>query len=271
MKLIACDLDGTIIDEHNHCDSSVIETVKKIHQHQDLFAICSGRPVDSYSPLLKEWGLEGMVDYLIGSNGGEIHHVQSGQREIPYCLEPEVLLEIMDLYEPLGLIPTLYEGAMFYAQKITPQVEVVAKRVRQEVRQADIRSITTSPQIKLMFVLDPEKMSQAEEFLLEHPDPRYCGYKTAYDLLEFNHASLGKDTGLQVVGKKEHISSKDMIAFGDTTNDIPMLKYAGIGVCMENGTSDAKVVADWIAPSVQENGFAKVMNQFYEGKEKKLL
>ena len=56
-----------------------------------------------------------------------------------------------------------------------------------------------------------------------------------------------------------HITQNEMMAFGDTTNDIQMLEYVRYGVVMENGTDDAKRAAWAIAPSVTEKGFARFL------------
>lgn len=260
IRLVAADLDGTIINSDGVCDPSVAETVRELRQNGIAFAICSGRPVASITGLLAGWHLEGEIDYLIGSGGGEVLDMKTGKMEVPYVLDVPLIQEIIDLYEPAGLIPTMYEGAMFYAQKITPQVQIVADRVGQEVREGDIRTLTVKPQIKVMFVLNPEDMPVAEEFERNHRDPRYIGFKTAPDLLEFNDARLGKDTGMAIVGEMMGITAAEMMAFGDTTNDIPMLRYAGAGICMANGTQDAKDAADDIAPSVNEQGFARYVH-----------
>ena len=91
----------------------------------------------SITGLLAGWHLEGELDYLIGSGGGEVLDMKTGRMVVPYMLDVPLIREIIDLYEPEGLIPTMYEGAMFYAQKITPQVRSVADRVGQEVREGD--------------------------------------------------------------------------------------------------------------------------------------
>lgn len=56
IRLIASDLDGTIINEHNACDPSVAEAIAHYRSCGVRFAVCSGRPIDSLTPLLEGWG-----------------------------------------------------------------------------------------------------------------------------------------------------------------------------------------------------------------------
>ena len=95
IRLIASDLDGTIIDGSNCCDKRIPETIAHYRGQGVKFAVCSGRPVDSVLPLLKGWGLDGVSDYIIGSNGGEVLEIASGKRQEAYALSPEVLKEII--------------------------------------------------------------------------------------------------------------------------------------------------------------------------------
>ena len=262
IKLIASDLDGTIIDGNGQCHPDVVKTLERVRGMGVKFAICSGRPISSVLPLVKGWGLDGNCDYIVGSNGGEVLEVARNRDVKAYTLEPALLREIMDLYEPLGLIPTLYgKGDELFVQKITPQVEIVLNRLGMRGTVADIRAITTESQVKLMMILNPELMETAEKFYSEHQDLRYIAFKTAVDLFEFNHPLLAKDVGIQIIAAAMHIEPDEIMAFGDTTNDLDMLKYVKYGIVMENGTDDAKAIAYDIAPSIHEAGFAKYLDK----------
>ena len=118
IRLIASDLDGTIINAKNQCDPSVTEEIRRLREHGMKFAVCSGRPIDSVLPLLEGWGLRDLSDYVVGSNGGEVLETATGKRQEYYPLEPDLIREIIDLYEPLNLIPTLYDGTRLYVSRI---------------------------------------------------------------------------------------------------------------------------------------------------------
>ncbi len=260
IKLIASDLDGTIIDGNGQCDPSVIETIDAFRALGIKFAICSGRPADSVTPLLKGWNLEGRVDFLIGTGGGEVLDMSTGKRTNVYPLQPDLLLEIMDLYEPLGLVPTVQDGMNLYVQRIDEHVEKLGQRIGINIVETDVRKMVVKPEGKEMMIVDPALMPQVEEFAKEHQDPRYVAFKTAHDLFEMNDPRLAKDVGIQIVASIMNITPNEIMAFGDTTNDIQMLSYVRYGIAMENGTDDAKSVAFAIAPSIHEQGFAKFIS-----------
>ena len=259
IRLIASDLDGTLIDTHNQCDPRIPQTIAHYRNFGVKFAVCSGRPIDSVLPLLEGWGLDDLSDYIIGSNGGEVLERSTGKRQTAYMLEPEVLRDIIDLYEPLGLIPTLYDGMTLYVTRKNRTTDTIAARVGVKAVIGDVRAMTVKPELKEMFVVEPEKMEEVEKFAREHPDPRFNGFKTAVDLFEISHPLLAKDVGVRIIGSMMQITPHEMMAFGDTTNDVQMLDYVQYGIAMANGTDDAKAVAYDIAPSVEEAGFAQYL------------
>ena len=264
IKLITSDLDGTIIDRNGNCDPRISNTFERLRKLNIPFAINSGRPVASIIPLLKGWNLEEVTDYIIGSNGGEIYDVKNQTLEIEkeYALTRDIILEIIDIYEPLDMVPTYYtsEGEL-YVDCVTPDVERVAGRLQTQVHIGDVRSHIGEREIKEMFILNPNNMERVEKYYSEHLDPRYIGFKTINDLFEFNHPLLNKDVGVKKLAKQLGINSDEIIACGDTTNDIAMLEGIHYGLVPDNATDDAKAVAYAITPSVDKAGIAQYLDE----------
>ncbi len=261
IKLIASDLDGTIINHHNACDPSTVEAVKRVRDMGIKFAICTGRPIDSMTPFLKEWGLYGNVDYIIGSNGGEVLEIETNKHAITYDLSEEVLKDVLALYEPLGVIPSVYDGQILYVQTPNEFTAKICKRIGVIEKQANIYDLLDRPTIKIMFMVEEDKMKEIEAFYQNHLDERYVGFKTAVDLFEISNPLLAKDVGVEMVAAMMHINHDEMMAFGDTSNDVAMLKKVKYGIVMANGSEDAKKVAYDKTLSIEENGFAYYLNK----------
>lgn len=257
VKLVACDLDGTIINADGTCNASVNKAIQYLHSKNIPFAICSGRPISSILPLLNGWNMQGEVDFIIGSNGGEVMEMQEGNRIVLSTIPKELILEIIDRYEPLGCVPALYGPTdELYVQKITKECEICAGRISMRLIQKDIRSMVHD-EIKQMFIVDHDEMHNIEEYYQAHQDDRYYGFKTAVNQFEFNDPSLSKKAGLSKLAELLHLTNEEVMAFGDMSNDIEMLKWAKYGICMANGSEDAKAAAFDIAPSISEDGFCK--------------
>ena len=80
--------------------------------------------------------------------------------------------------------------------------------------------------------------------------------------LEFAHPDVSKGTGLQFVADRIGITPAQTVAFGDGENDLELLEWAGYAVAVENADPALKERADLIAPSVEEEGVAQVIEAF---------
>lgn len=89
--------------------------------------------------------------------------------------------------------------------------------------------------------------------------PTLTVVQTAPGVVEIVPAGFDKGTGLARVAHLLGVRSEKVVAFGDMPNDIPMLRWAGHGVAMENGHPDIQAVADEIAPNNNKSGVARVL------------
>ena len=96
IKLIASDIDGTLINSKSDCTAATIEAITKAREQGMKFAICSGRPVSGIKPLLKGWHLEDLCDYIVGMNGGEVLNVKENKFVSCYPLDRDIILALMD-------------------------------------------------------------------------------------------------------------------------------------------------------------------------------
>ena len=83
---------------------------------------------------------------------------------------------------------------------------------------------------------------------------KFRAFKSQADMFEFVHPELSKVYGIRYYCSQHGYSTSEAAAFGDTTNDIEMLKECGTGVCMCNGTEDARQAADIVCQPVLLDG-----------------
>lgn len=109
----------------------------------------------------------------------------------------------------------------------------------------------------LFIIGDEEKVeSIADQF----PELTFTwSYPQGYDIYSTGN---DKTTTIESVLKHLGISWAETMAFGDGENDIPMLQKAGVGVAVANAKENVKAAADYIAPSVDEDGVAEALKHF---------
>jgi hydroxymethylpyrimidine pyrophosphatase-like HAD family hydrolase len=77
--------------------------------------------------------------------------------------------------------------------------------------------------------------------------------------------NLNKGTGLAWLADYLHIPQAAVMAVGDNDNDVSMLTWAGVGVALDNASPAARAAADWIAPSVADDGAAAALETYVLG------
>ena len=99
-------------------------------------------------------------------------------------------------------------------------------------------------------------MPELEAYIAAHPHPNFKGVKTQTVMMEFMNPKISKYYGLKKFCELNDISVKEVIAFGDTSNDNEMLKHC-YGVCLCNGSEDSKAIADEVTElDCAHDGFA---------------
>jgi hydroxymethylpyrimidine pyrophosphatase-like HAD family hydrolase len=78
---------------------------------------------------------------------------------------------------------------------------------------------------------------------------------------------VDKGRGLAWLADHLRIEQSEVLAIGDSDADVPMIEWAGIGVAMGNGSPDAKAAADWVAPTLENNGAAAAIERFCLGND----
>jgi hydroxymethylpyrimidine pyrophosphatase-like HAD family hydrolase len=80
--------------------------------------------------------------------------------------------------------------------------------------------------------------------------------------VEVTSPSVSKGAALAFVAERFGVSREEVIAVGDSGNDVSMVEWAGLGVAMANATPDVHAVADWVAPPVGDDGVVEIIERF---------
>lgn len=259
IKLVLCDIDGTIVKTDRSMTKRTKDTIHKIHEHGYYFGLASGRPVDELSRNTKKWGLNFDFDILIGMNGAELKDGIHNKEYKYFMLKTEWLKEIMKLMAPFDLNPYIYYHGKMMCLKMDDDIRRSSKRNQKQIIIAsDPSDMYAEENAKIMYRVKEEDAAAIEKYINEHPSPYYKAFKTQTTMIEFADRRISKANALKEFCKMNpDIPLSSIIAFGDATNDNEMLECSGIGVCMANGCEDTKEAADILTEkSNDEDGFA---------------
>ncbi|WP_294561972.1 Cof-type HAD-IIB family hydrolase [uncultured Traorella sp.] len=264
IRMVLCDIDSTLITDDQRLTPYTKNIIDRLHDHGILFGIASGRPINEVNTKAKLWGFDYNFDILIGMNGSELWDEKAQKQYDYYKLKREWMKEIIELMEPYHSNPYIYyHDVMMCKDADENMMRSSRKNGKEVIVVKDMKEMYAEENAKIMFRIKESQMDEIEA-MLEKLDAPYKGFKTQPTLIEFADKRTSKDYALKEFCKMNDIDLKDVLAFGDTSNDNSMLECAGWGVCMANGSDDTKAIADDITERTNnEDGFAYYMEEHF--------
>lgn len=262
--LIIADIDGTLAGKGQEMMPITRRAFQELHKRGAKLGVASGRPAsDTLIKRTQCWDLGFDLDVLVGMNGGQVLDQNTGKYEEFYKLKKEYIKEIIEMMEPTGLNPFVYKTGYMLSQYLDERMSASAMRNHEPAIPAkDISELWEEDNAKLLFRL-PDDESLVEgivAFAKAHPKPYYQSFLTGPMMLEFQDPRVNKGLAVQKYCEENGIDLKDVIAFGDATNDNEMLEVAGLGVCLKNGLESTKAYADVVMDyTCEEDGVGRYL------------
>lgn len=266
IKLVVADIDGTLTNNKKILTEFTKKTIIQLREKGILFGLASGRCVDNQLLYYyKEWGFKEQFDILIGMNGAQLYDGVNNKRYDYHSLSKEDVKEICDLVKPLDVNPFVYDEGNMICLKADDAT--LASSLRNEmpfIVSPDGSLLYNKDRPKLMIRVDEDKMEALEKYFDENKKEgvTYRSVKTQTTMLEFIDYRTNKGDALVNFCQLNNIDLKDVMTFGDISNDNELLEVAGVGVCMINGSDETKGYASDITElSNDEDGFAHYLQE----------
>ncbi|NUS45273.1 MAG: HAD family hydrolase [Mycobacteriaceae bacterium] len=265
--LVASDVDGTLLDPHEHVAERTRRAVGNVVAAGVPFVLATGRPPRWIPPIVE--GL-GHAPIAVCGNGAVIYDSAADRVLETFSLEVGALNRLAEL--AYRLLP----GCGLAAERVgasahdaaTPQFvstpEYEHAWLNPDNTAVSLEEVLDAPAIK-MLVRVPSMTSEAMRKVLE---PNLDGladltYSSNHGLIELSAPGITKASGLAQVARLNGIALDRIVAFGDMPNDVPMLTMAGHGVAMGNAHAQARAAADEITASNADDGVAKILERWW--------
>lgn len=262
MRLIASDLDGTIVGRDGKISDRTVRAFRACRDAGVEIVFVTGRPPRWLHPLRDQLGHAGTV---ICSNGALVYDLEQERVLATHLLRASLVVEARTI------IKNLYPAATFGAETeagflIEPGfLEEGAMELLGAVQPAWLAdSLTDHPGVTKFLAREPRV---APDEFLSTVRPAVGHLVTATHsapevaLVEMSVTGLDKSVALADYAKKLGIGAADVVAFGDMPNDIAMLTWAGSGYAMASGHPDALAAANLRAPAFADDGVAQVLEK----------
>ncbi len=275
VKLIVSDLDDTLLADDLTISPENMEAIAQARAQGMTFTFATGRMFVSSLPYAKQLQLSDEVP-LICYNGAVIRRI-NGEVIYENLLPHQLALDIVRYCEDRGWTTNLYYKDELYVREINPEVQYYTSVARVPAHEVgDLVQFLTDgrkePE-KILIVSPAEENSARQELLMEMFGKEAQILQSKRRYLEITNVDALKATALQWLVQYLGISMEEVLAIGDSNNDVEMLRTAGLGVAVANAVPAAKAAADHITASNNESGVARAIWEFAlvcEGCTKKL-
>ena len=265
-KLIAIDIDGTLLDKNKSVSQNTIKCIRALKQDYKIVLI-SARMPKAMRHIQSDLGI---TDYpIVAYNGGLVLH----QNKIlsHTGIDFQTFSEILQANHDLNLHLSLYHNDEWFAPQKDhwSRREVANTKAEPEFKSneavlEDWKMYNKEPH-KIMCMGDESKVEQFYQRLSQHYNNKLHLYRSKPTYIEMAAMQISKLSGLQVLLQKiyKDIKLDNILAYGDNYNDVEMINKVGLGVAVENAKDEVKAVADDYTQSNIEHGVANHLQKLF--------
>lgn len=263
-KLIALDMDGTLLREDGSISERTKSAIQQARQKGVKVVLASGRPIEGLERYLTELGLTTNDDYALSYNGALIKNVGTRENICSQLISGKDLHDVYALSQHVGVNTHAFSAEMGL---ISPKLSHYTEHERDingiPLTLIDFNELSEDhPIIKVMLVDEPEILSPGVEQLPVDYYDRFTVVRSAPFFLEILNKNSNKGNGVAMLADYLGIKAEEVICVGDAGNDAHMLEYAGLSVAMGNAFDEIKAIADYVTHSNEDDGVAHVIEKF---------
>lgn len=279
IRLVALDIDGTLIDEDGVIGERTKRAVRAAMDRGVLVIVATGRMPSSAMHFVDALGIHGpLIAYqgaLIRADPDPAHARKRGTglplgRIVAHTpMSAEVAREIVGWVAGRGLDPHLNHLERFILRADDPSADDYSRfnGVGAELA-PDLTTAITHPITKILAAGEPEDVARAFGAAREHFAGRAEVTVSHPRFLEFLAPGVSKGRAVRRVARSQGIPLGQVMAVGDQLNDLEMIAAVGHGVAMPSAPAQVQAIARYIAPPVADEGAAQMIERLVLGRER---
>lgn len=282
-KLVAIDLDGTMLNSYGIVTQNTKEVIKKVQEKGIEVIIASGRPIDSIKTIAKEIESE---NYFISGNGAILYDIKKDEIIYENILKKAKTLDIIKICEENSIYYNIYTekeilakslnyNVLYYykenldkEEKNKTHIKIVEDLYKYlEERNEKIIKITICDKNKSIFNSILKKLKTIDDIeVLEvsHMSRKMIRQGTEevpieYFYTEISAKNVDKWYAIEMLAEKLNIKKEEIVAIGDNVNDEKMIKEAGLGIAMGQSLPKITKISNYTTNNNNEEGVANAL------------
>lgn len=258
-RLVALDADGTLFGEDLTVHPAVREAIHQAQGRGVIVTVATGRAFVGARAVARQ--IDARVP-LIGFQGAIIQHAETEEIIYRATFSRDLVPQVMAWARPKGLHVTLYADDTIYLEEERYEDRFYDRWFGLPRRLvADVSGALPGDPTKFLIIGEPDTLDAIEPDL----NARFTGH---FDIIRSHNLFLegvptgvSKGNALARLAAHFDVPRAQVMAVGDAENDISMIEWAGLGVAMGQASPRVRQVADWVAPTVEEDGVVEVFRR----------
>lgn len=267
IRLIAMDLDGTLLTTDKRLTARNRSAMEKAAEMGNYIVPATGR---IYAGLPEEIRELPFIRYLILANGAAVYDREEDQVLYRAEIPQQTALQVFDWLDGFPAIYDCYQDGQAYmtaemlkkADRYAPSPIYLKMILSLRKPVPDLKEQIRKRGGAVQKIQAFCQTAETQELVMQKTAERFPQLAVTSSIarnIEINDGRANKGAALQALCEYLGIGTEGAVAFGDGSNDLSMIRAAGIGVAMENGVQAAKDAADRIAPGNDEDGVGRVI------------
>ena len=261
IELVAIDLDGTLLRSDKQVSPATLDAIRRTVEAGVHVVLATARPPRSTRAIHESLGL---VTPTVHYNGALISDLPGNRhvyhRPLPATLARQLVNAAREVDS--RIVVSLEVLDRWYTDYVDPNLQTETSKSFQPDVVGPLQTLLNNAVTKLMFMAEPARLRPIRELI----DRRFAGQvglpASDAHLLQLVHPIADKAHALEQIATQLGVSAQRVMAIGDAPNDLGMLRWAGLGVAMQNAWGEVIATADVTVPSNDEDGVAFALNRY---------
>lgn len=262
-KMIVLDLDDTLLNDDHKISQRNKDALMTAQELGVKLVLASGRPTNGMLSIAKELQLDKYGSFILSYNGSKILHADTHEEIFSSTISKDMVHRLYDFSKREGVSILTYKNETIITEETNEYADIEANITGLPLNLVEkFKDTVTEPVVKAMMLGHPDNLVDVEQALIKEVSSEVSVFRSKPFFLEFTALNVTKGTSLRQLTEKLGISREEVIAVGDSYNDITMLEFAGLGVAMGNAPDAIKEIANHVTETNNNDGVAKVVEDF---------
>lgn len=261
IRLAAVDVDGTLLRSNGSLSRRSVEAVVAATRRGVKVVLATARPPRSTRKIYEVLGLDTL---LISYNGAMIYDLVRKRHVLHLPLAAKLAQAVVKLARRVDpqVVVNVEVLDKWYTDRLDPSLPLESGETKGPDFVGPLTAVLHVPATKLMFLAQPQRIQDLSDRIQKKFGTEVAVTVSDHHILQVMHPQADKGIALSLVAAHYQIRQGQVMAIGDAPNDVGMLRWAGVGVAVENSWPQARQAADMVVPSNDDDGAAFALRQY---------